>query len=246
MNNWIQQLKEVGADAKASLIEAAFWNNSIRSVAVRQLEKHIRTNSNDFVNPKQPARIGKDRSDAMRALFSSSLRALNREQISRPFLRNGIRALMGANYLYGDELQDIYQRFGEKHAGQKPPWTIVISPTKACNLRCTGCYANADEKSAEHLEWDLFDRIITEAKTLWGIRFFTISGGEPFAYRSQGKTLLDAAAKHNDCLFMVYTNGTLISEEVADRIAELGNLTPAISVEGMEAATDKRRGAGVV
>ena len=61
MNNWIQQLKEVGADAKASLIEAAFWNNSIRSVAVRQLEKHIRTNSNDFVNPKQPARIGKDR-----------------------------------------------------------------------------------------------------------------------------------------------------------------------------------------
>ena len=116
----------------------------------------------------------------------------------------------------------IYTSASAKHAGQKPPWTIVISPTKACNLRCTGCYANADEKSAEHLEWDLFDRIITEAKTLWGIRFFTISGGEPFAYRSQGKTLLDAAAKHNDCLFMVYTNGTLISEEVANRIAELG------------------------
>ena len=245
MNNWIQQLKEVGADAKASLIETAFWNNSIRPAAFRQLEKQIRTNNNGFVDPKQPPRIAQDCADIMRALFSSSLRALNRQQVSRPFLRNGIRALMGSNYLYSDELQNIYQRFGEKHTGQTPPWTIVISPTKACNLRCTGCYANADEKSAEHLEWELFDRIITEAKTLWGIRFFTISGGEPFAYRSQGKTLLDAAAKHNDCFFMVYTNGTLIDEEVAGRIAELGNLTPAISVEGMEAATDKRRGAGV-
>jgi len=245
MNNWIQQLKDVGADAKASLIEKAFWNKSLRSVAVRQLEKQILINSNNFVNPNQPARVGQDCADAMRALFSSSLRALNRDQVSRPFLRNGLRALMGSNYLYGEELAKIYQRYGEKHHGLKPPYTMVISPTKACNLRCTGCYANADEKSAEHLEWDLFNRIITEAKTLMGIRFFTISGGEPFAYRSQGKTLLDAAAQHPDCFFMSYTNGTLIDETVARRIAELGNLTPAISVEGMEEATDKRRGAGV-
>ena len=245
MNSWIQQLKEVGADAKASLIETAFWNKSLRPVAFRQLEKQILTSNNGFVDPKRPPRVAQDCADIMRALFSSSLRALNRQRVSRPFLRNGIRALMGSNYLYSDELENIYRRFGEKHAGQTPPWTIVISPTKACNLRCTGCYANADEKSAEHLEWDLFDRIITEAKTLWGIRFFTISGGEPFAYRSEGKTLLDMAAKHQDCFFMAYTNGTLIDTEVAGRIAEIGNLTPAISVEGMEAATDKRRGVGV-
>lgn len=221
MNSWIQQLKEVGADAKASLIETAFWNKSIRPAAFRHLEKQILTNNNGFVDPKRPPRVAQDCADIMRALFSSSLRALNRQQVSRPFLRNGIRALMGSNYLYSDELENIYQRFGEKHTGKTPPWTIVISPTKACNLRCTGCYANADEKSAEHLEWELFDRIITEAKTLWGIHFFTISGGEPFAYRSEGKTLLDAAAKHQDCFFMVYTNGTLIDKEVAGRIAKL-------------------------
>jgi MoaA/NifB/PqqE/SkfB family radical SAM enzyme len=44
---------------------------------------------------------------------------------------------------------------------------------------------------------------------------------------------------------MCYTNGTLIDEELAGRIAETGNLTPAISVEGFEELTDKRRGAGV-
>jgi hypothetical protein len=43
---------------------------------------------------------------------------------------------------------------------------------------------------------------------------------------------------------MVYTNGTLIDEQTAARIAEAGNLTPVISVEGFEARTDERRGRG--
>ncbi|MBC7123932.1 MAG: radical SAM protein, partial [Pseudothermotoga sp.] len=40
-------------------------------------------------------------------------------------------------------------------------------------------------------------------------------------------------------------NGTLITEEVAKRLSELGNATPAISVEGFELDTDWRRGRGV-
>ncbi len=89
------------------------------------------------------------------------------------------------------------------------------------------------------------DRIITEAQELWGVGFVVISGGEPLAYCSQGKGVLDAAAKHPDILFLMYTNGTLIDEEMAVRMAELGNITPAISVEGWEEHTDARRGKGV-
>ena len=44
---------------------------------------------------------------------------------------------------------------------------------------------------------------------------------------------------------MMYTNSTLIDREAARRMAELGNITPAISVEGWEKETDERRGAGV-
>jgi len=43
----------------------------------------------------------------------------------------------------------------------------------------------------------------------------------------------------------MYTNGTLIDRECAARLAELGNVTPAISVEGWEKETDERRGKGV-
>jgi len=46
-------------------------------------------------------------------------------------------------------------------------------------------------------------------------------------------------------LFMFYTNSTLITDDMAKRMGELGNLTPAISVEGWKARTDERRGAGV-
>ena len=40
----------------------------------------------------------------------------------------------------------------------------------------------------------------------------------------------------------MYTNGTLITDEVAGRMAELSNISPAISVEGFEEETDARRG----
>jgi MoaA/NifB/PqqE/SkfB family radical SAM enzyme len=45
--------------------------------------------------------------------------------------------------------------------------------------------------------------------------------------------------------FLVYTNGTLITPSIAQRLSELGNVTPAISVEGYKQETDERRGKGV-
>jgi len=63
-------------------------------------------------------------------------------------------------------------------------------------------------------------------------------------YKSQGKTLLDIFEKYNDMFFLVYTNGTLITPEIAERLGKAGNVTPAISVEGFEKETDERRGKG--
>ncbi|MGQ9731323.1 MAG: radical SAM protein [Candidatus Zipacnadales bacterium] len=122
--------------------------------------------------------------------------------------------------------------------GLGAPFLIVISPTMRCNLRCTGCYAWAYPRCDE-LPFEIVDRVIREAKEL-GVYFFTISGGEPFLYEG----LLDLFATHSDAEFLVYTNGTLIDQELARRLAELGNVAPAISVEGFEAETNARRGPG--
>jgi MoaA/NifB/PqqE/SkfB family radical SAM enzyme len=135
-------------------------------------------------------------------------------------------------------------RFNAQY-GVNPPGLLLISPGKACNLRCTGCYADSGP-TAEKLDWAVFDRLVTEAKTLWGARFFAISGGEPLAYRSEGKGVLDMAEKHPDCFFLMYTNGTLIDDKLAARLGQVGNLTPAISLEGRRERTDARRGPGVL
>jgi MoaA/NifB/PqqE/SkfB family radical SAM enzyme len=163
-------------------------------------------------------------------------------RLSYPTLRKISHDLVHGALVQGGQ-QAAIARFNEQYEAN-PPSTIVVSPGKVCNLQCTGCYANAGPTS-ERLSWSTFDRIITEAKTQWGVRFLVISGGEPLAYKSEGKDLLDAAEAHPDVFFMFYTNGTLIDEHTAQRMAALGNITPAISVEGWKERTDERRGSGV-
>jgi len=71
------------------------------------------------------------------------------------------------------------------------------------------------------------------------------SGGEPLLYSSENKGVLDIVDQNPDLLFLMFTNGTLVTDKIADRLSRLGNLTLAFSVEGMQALTDKCRGDGV-
>ena len=57
------------------------------------------------------------------------------------------------------------------------PWTILIDPTSACNLHCTGCWA-AEYGHKLNLTYDELDSIITQGKKL-GIYFYMYTGGEP-------------------------------------------------------------------
>jgi len=135
--------------------------------------------------------------------------------------------------IYGPRRRAFYEE-----NGYHVPSLIVISPTMKCNLNCYGCYAYQYEKSQD-LDFDTVDRIITEAKEM-GIFFFVISGGEPNIW----PPLLDILEKHDDVIFQIYTNGTLIDDKRADEYARLGNVLPCISVEGFEKETDERRGKG--
>lgn len=163
-------------------------------------------------------------------------------RLAKPVIRSAARIFVNGIMVEPSDINPS-EKFKANY-GVNPPGFMVLSPGKACNLHCTGCYANAGENT-ESMKWSTFDRIITEAKELWGVRFIVISGGEPLAYRSEGKDLLDAIERHPDIYFMMYTNGTLINEKTAQRMARMGNLSPAISVEGWRRRTDERRGEGV-
>lgn len=119
------------------------------------------------------------------------------------------------------------------------PTTLLISPSMRCNLSCKGCYA-ANYKQDEDMSFETFDRIVAEGKKL-GIFFYTFLGGEPFVWPH----IFRICAKHNDCMFQVYTNGTLINERTVKSLLKVGNLIPVLSVEGFEKETDARRGKNV-
>jgi len=134
--------------------------------------------------------------------------------------------------------------YKEKY-GLYPPSFLVISPTQQCNLRCTNCYSSSDAKTTPHLSYEVVDKIIQEFSDEMGGRFIVISGGEPLMYKDGDKAILDLFEKYKNIFFMFYSNSTLITDEVADRLAKMGNAVPAISVEGLEAETDERRGKGI-
>ena len=230
----------------STMVEEAFRHKRLRQMLFQRLEQHVIARAHGMTYPGCPQRVLEDQADMIRAIFASVGRALDRGQISHQVLHRLIQSFL-ANVVLGREcdraVDQAVAQFAERHEGEKPPSFLVISPTSACNLRCPGCYADSGYE-ARHLEWDILDRIITEAKKLWGIRFFTISGGEPLIYRSQGRQLLDLAERHSDSFFQVYTNGYFIERALAQRMAEAGNVLPAISVEGLEARTDQRRGPG--
>ena len=123
--------------------------------------------------------------------------------------------------------------------GSQTPTTVLISPTMRCNLRCIGCYAGKYSKK-DDLPFDVFDRVVTEGKEM-GVAFFTILGGEPLVIKED---LFRIFKKHNDAYFQMYTNGTLLTDGVAKKLVELGNVLPTISIEGWEVQTDYRRGKG--
>ena len=120
------------------------------------------------------------------------------------------------------------------------PWAILLDPTSACNLHCTGCWA-AEYGNKLNLTFDEIDNIIQQGKEL-GIYMYIYTGGEPLVRKAD---LIKLCEKHNDCVFLSFTNGTLIDEKFADEMLRVKNFVPAISLEGNEAATDGRRGSGV-
>ncbi len=126
----------------------------------------------------------------------------------------------------------------KKH-GCNIPWAVLLDPTSACNLRCVGCWA-AEYGSRLNLSFEEIDGIIRQGKAL-GIYVYIYTGGEPLV---RAPDLIRLCEAHGDCLFLCFTNGTLIDGRLADDMLRVKNFVPAISLEGMREQTDARRGGG--
>ncbi|MGQ3684485.1 MAG: radical SAM/SPASM domain-containing protein [Candidatus Loosdrechtia sp.] len=119
------------------------------------------------------------------------------------------------------------------------PHSFVLSLTSDCNLACDHCYARVYSEP-KVLSAEVLESVLRQADSL-GCFFFVLTGGEPMLYPD----LLDILSRHDKNLFILITNGTMISDNVAKRLSYLPHIIPIISLEGGREDTDKRRGSGI-
>jgi MoaA/NifB/PqqE/SkfB family radical SAM enzyme len=213
----------------------------LRRAVVRAWQRHLLASAAS-PDGRAPRAVAEDKIAMGLAMVRVAERALAEGRLTTASARALFGPLIHDSIVQGAD-RGPKKAFRDRH-GSSPPDFLTISPTRTCNLTCVGCYASSSP-TPEKLDWMTLERIVTEAHERWGTRFFVLSGGEPFAYRDQGKGVLDLAERHPDCFFLMYTNGTLVDDRVARRLGELGNLSPGISVEGLREPTDARRGRGV-
>lgn len=153
---------------------------------------------------------------------------------------SGVRRKLFENFLLNSAITGINRnKWARETYHCNIPWAILMDPTSACNLHCTGCWA-AEYGNQLNMDFDTLDSIIQQGKAL-GTYMYIYSGGEPLVRK---KDLIRLCEKHNDCAFLAFTNATLIDEDFANEMLRVKNFVPAISVEGFEEETDFRRGKG--
>ncbi len=118
---------------------------------------------------------------------------------------------------------------------------MIFSITNRCNLHCKGCYHHALQRTGkQEMSADKLRSIFSEAGSL-GISFCVLAGGEPLVR----KEILDITREYPKILFLVFTNGVLIDDDVIRKLKGRQNFIPVISMEGYEDGTDGRRGKGI-
>lgn len=146
----------------------------------------------------------------------------------------------GASY-FGDRLR-YDQHSASQRTGTRPGWgpVVVWNATKTCNLECVHCYADAEIKRfAGELSTEEAERMIEDLASM-NVPALLISGGEPLVRPDIVDLAEYAIALGVRVTFS--TNGTLIDEKKAERLAKIGVTYVGISVDGGEQRHDQFRG----
>lgn len=115
-----------------------------------------------------------------------------------------------------------------------------IEITNKCNLSCKYCYAESNSGKPELALKDWHNLLLKLHRT--GLRSIIFSGGEPFC-RKDVIPLLKLI--HNKFIISINTNGTLISEEIAEIIKTLNLKRIQVSLDSIEPEYhDSMRGKG--
>ncbi len=182
----------------------------------------------------------KDHKDSnFRDILNESLKIFFKDAL-KATLRNPIQAYYFFRTIRWQKQATRVRSNWEQQGVHVPP-IMILSITNRCNLHCQGCYNQALRQSPqEEMSKEKLENVIAEAKDL-GISFIVIGGGEPLVRRE----IVDITKKFPEIIFLIFTNGLLIKDDLLQKLKGQNNFVPVISLEGYEEDTDGRRGKGV-
>lgn len=124
--------------------------------------------------------------------------------------------------------------------GGAPRPVVVWAVTKACNLRCVHCYASANAEPAPDEFTHEEGRALLDDLKAFEVPAVLFSGGEPLS-RPDTPELI-GYAQSLGLSVTLSTNGLLIDDAMADRLAGMGLKYVGISVDGTQMRHDTLRG----
>lgn len=118
----------------------------------------------------------------------------------------------------------------------RAPFRVIWDITSRCNLSCRHCYNSSGSGSSLHPQ-----ELLTIADKLShsGIFLVTLSGGEPLMEPEIWNII--SRFKHEKKYVQLISNGTLITERVAQRVKDAGCDSVQISIDGLEETHDYQR-----
>jgi 12,18-didecarboxysiroheme deacetylase len=117
---------------------------------------------------------------------------------------------------------------------------VVWNITRQCNLKCIHCYAQAKAMLQENELSNAEGRALIDDLSNMGVPVLLFSGGEPLM-RPDMPELAEYAVQKG-MRAVISTNGTLITQDIARKLKNIGLSYVGISLDGMQAINDKFRG----
>jgi len=168
---------------------------------------------NERVTPEERKLVLIGASDALPYLQTEAS-----PKIVQALIKNHV--LRKINLIEGNKSPFERRQETEKEIGLQAPWVIVIDITNDCNLNCEGCYAGNSKKGKDP-SLESLDKLVAEAKDA-GVSSVAFSGGEPLL---RTKEVVELEKRHPELSYVVFTNGTLLTEEKAQEFLTTGAAT---------------------
>lgn len=137
--------------------------------------------------------------------------------------------------------QAYLQRFRERLADERVPYTGGLELTRRCNLRCVHCYVGDQQAVAGSRRGELTTeqwKGVIDHVTDAGCMELLFTGGEPLV--RPDFTDIYAHAKRRGTVVTVFTNATLVAAPIVDVLADLPPHLVEVSIYGATAETHDR------